>query len=188
MAHANISGKEYRLAFNKGYPAPVGYYFRRDNSTEIIFYNLSPKKKLERILIETILEGEGATEIRGLGSAIKKTNRISTINEIYNVSVDPDTYEVSQLVRLEGMPRINGHVPQEILERVLREGSHIVNVSGKNIIKAKLVTPVGQDGIVFPSSPAIKTTQVVRGVGKGQDVGHAIQSAYFNAFDNALYL
>ncbi|HLC60360.1 MAG TPA: hypothetical protein VJJ52_02940 [Candidatus Nanoarchaeia archaeon] len=124
---ASISGKEYRLVFKKDCSVPLGYYSRRDNPRELVFYNLSPRKKLERHLIESILESERATEIRGLESAVKRTNRRSALDEVYNVAVDPETYEVSQLERLEHMPRINGHVPPEILERVLGEGLHIAS-------------------------------------------------------------
>lgn len=55
-------------------------------------------------------------------------------------------------------------------------------MSGKYIIKAKIVVPVNQGEIVFPGSPARKTEQVVRGVGRGQNINHAIHSAYINAF------
>ena len=188
MNHAYIGGERYSLVFKRDYSVPLGYYFRRDASKEIVFYNLSPAKRLERPLVQTILEVEGATDIGELERKVRNVERRSFVGEVYAVTTDPESYEVKELTRLEGVPRINGHVPRAVLERVLRNGMHIVCIRGKNIIQAKLVVPVNQGRIMPQNSGIPQGTRVVRGVGKGQNPNHAIQAAYLDADDNALYL
>lgn len=186
MAHVYIGGERYRLSFRKNYSIPVGYYFRRDNLKEIIFYNLSPRKSLERHLIETILEVEGATKA---GDLERKTTWKYSAEGVYSASVDPESYRVRELKRLNGIPKVNGHVHPAILEKVLSQGIHVVSISGKNRPKANLFAPVDEyANLFFGSSVTPGTLRMVKGVGMGPNPMAAVQEAYFNASDNAPYL